>query len=101
MGGGPSNPACLDLASPPPKRQDWIHRISETGRMRLARTCHGKAENQLRSAREDGRGDAQGNGALPARGHAAARELRGTRACARMLLGLCQLLARHLQERRM
>src|SRR5258707_14882036 len=41
----------------------------------------------------------QGDGALPARGHAQAGELRGARACAQMLLGLCQLLARYLQER--
>ena len=43
---------------------------------------HGQATHQLRPAREDGRRDARGDGALPARRHAAAGKLRGARACA-------------------
>src|SRR5258706_11933116 len=98
MGGGPSNPACVDLASPSPKRQTSIHRISETGRMRLARTYHGKGENQLRSAREDERGDAQGNGTLPTKKHTTTQKLHNTHTYTLILLNLCQLLTQHLQE---
>ena len=63
-------------------------------------STHGQATHQLRPAGKDGRGDAQGNGALPARGHAAAGKLGGARACAGLLLVLRQFLARHLPQRR-
>src|SRR5688572_6303701 len=65
-----------------------------------AEGSNGQTAHQLFPDRKHGRRDAEGDGPLPARGHAAARELRGARARAGGVLVVRQLLARFIQERR-
>src|SRR6185436_3971530 len=71
-----------------------------TGRSNApAEESNGKTAHQLFPPRQDGRRDAEGDGPLPPRRHAASRELGDPRAREGLLLVLRQLLARPVQER--
>src|SRR6185436_17309963 len=70
-----------------------------TGRSNApAEESNGQTAHQLFPPRQDGRRDAEGDGPLPARRHAAARKLGGARACAGGLLVVRQLVARPLPQ---
>ena len=71
-----------------------------TARMSKKGSGNVQAKDQLRPARKDGRQNAGGNGALPARRHAAAGKLRDPRACDRVFLVFRRFLAQHLSHRR-
>src|SRR6185437_2162821 len=58
----------------------------------------GQAEDQLRSARENGRAHARRDGALPARRHAAPGKHGGPRPCVGLLLVLRRFLEQHLPQ---
>src|SRR6185436_1534036 len=71
-----------------------------TGRSNApAEESNGQTAHQLFPPRQDGRRDAEGDGPLPARRHAAAREFSDPRAREGVLLVLRQFLARPVQER--
>src|SRR6185436_17344623 len=73
-----------------------------TGRSNApAEESNGQTAHQLFPPRQDGRRDAEGDGSLPARRHAASRKLGGARARSGGLLVVRQLVARSFSQWRM